>query len=432
MRMRPRLEIWLWLVMAAVLLACGGSETTPEAEAGPSVARVTATITAQTPQPLDTPETATAAPDCRGRIAFLARQSGAVDLYVVNADGSGLTNLTDDPATEQSPAWSPDGKRIAFIAMRDGRTDLYSISADGGSLVQLTDLPGREYAPSWSPDGKQILFASTVSNGSELFALNVDSGEVVQLTNTVMHKTEPTWAPDGAYLAFTQLDSWNQGDVFVMAADGSGVTNLTENPAHDCCPVWSPDSALGRGRIAFLSSRDDQGSGLLPRGRSGAYRLASLLVRADSGGDPPALSGIVQPLTTVLPEQPRDLYLMNADGSRLRNLTSGVGRESDPAWSPEGAPGGRPIAFVSDRDGNDEIYVMAVSDGTGTDDGALTRLTHDAGDDLHPAWSPDGACIAFLSRRDGAYGVYLVKPDGSGLWKLADGASLSRGPVWAP
>jgi TolB protein len=316
--------------------------------------------------------------------------------------------------------------------MRDGRTDLYLVYADGSGLVQLTDLPGREYAPSWSPDGKQVLFASTVTYGSELFTLNVDSGEVVQLTSTVLHKTELTWAPDGAFLAFTQLDSWNQGDIFVMAVDGSGMTNLTENPAHDCCPVWSPDSGLGKGRIAFMSSRSDQGSGLLSSGHSGAYRLASLLVRADRGSDPLALSGIVQPLTTVLPEQPRDVYLMDADGSGLRNLTSGPGRESDPAWSPDGAPGGRRIAFVSDRDGNEEIYVMAVPDGPATVGSGLTRLTYDPGDDLHPAWSPDGECIAFLSHRNGAYGIYLARPDGSGLWKLADSASLSRGPVWSP
>jgi TolB protein len=272
--------------------------------------------------------------------------------------------------------------------MRDGRTDLYSIDADGSGLVQLTDLPGQEYAPSWSPDG--------------------------------------------SFLAFTQLDSWNQGDVFVMAVDGSETMNLTENPAHDCCPVWSPDSALGRGHIAFLSSRRDQGSGLLPRAHSGAYRLASLLVQPDGAGDPPAQSGIVQPLTTVLPEPPQDIYLMNADGSGLRNLTSGAGRERDPAWSPEGAAGGRRLAFVSDRDGNDEIYVMAVSDEMDSAGSGLTRLTNDPGDDSHPAWSPDGECIAFLSHRDGAYGIYLVKPDGSGLRKLADSDSLSRGPVWSP
>ena len=432
MKRRSGLVFCACMLVTAVLLACGGSQKTPETEVGPIVAGVTATITAQAPQQLGTPETATAAPACRGRIAFLARPSGTVDIYVINADGSGLINLTDDPAMEQTPTWSPDGKRIAFAAMRDGRTDLYAISADGTGLSQLTNLPGREYAPSWSPDGKQILFASTVTYGSELFVLDVDSGEVVQLTSTVLHKTEPTWSPDGRFLAFTQLDSWNQGDVFVIAFDGSGMTNLTENPAHDCCPVWSPDSGLGEGRIAFLSSRSDQGSGLLPSGHSGAYRLASLLVRANRGGDPLALSGIVQPLTTVLPELPRDVYLMNADGSGLRNLTSGAGRESDPAWSPDGAPGGRRIAFASDRDGNDEIYVMTVSDGTATDGSGLTRLTNDPGDDVHPAWSPDGECIAFLSHREGAYGIYLVKPDGGGLRKLADSASLSRGPVWSP
>jgi TolB protein len=174
--------------------------------------------------------------------------------------------------------------------------------------------------------------------------------------------------------------------------------------------------------LAFLSSRSDEGAGLLPSGRNSAYLLASRLVQTDSGSSSLAASDRPRAFTTVMPERPRDIYLMNIDGSGLRNLTSGSGYEMDPAWSPSGDR----IAFVSDRDGNREIYAMN-SDGS-----EPTRLTDNPGDDRFPAWSPAGECIAFLLRSDNEYGIYLMNPDGSGLWKLADNTSRSQGPVWAP
>jgi TolB protein len=285
-------------------------------------------------------------------------------------------------------------------------------------LTKIVDLDGREYTPSWSPDGKQVLFAATMGYGSEVFVVDVASGELTQLTETVGHKTEPAWSPDGTRISFTQLDGFNQGDVWVMNADGSDKTNLTENPAHDCCAVWSPDGK----QLAFLSSRSDEGAGLLPSGRNGAYLLASRLVQTDSGSNSLAAADRPRALTTVMPERLRDIYLMNYDGSGLRNLTSGRGYESDPAWSPSGEH----IAFVSDRDGNREIYIIK-SDGS-----EPTRLTDDPGDDRFPAWSPAGKCIAFQLRSENDYGIYLMNPDGSGLWKLADSTSRSQGPVWSP
>jgi Tol biopolymer transport system component len=102
---------------------------------------------------------------------------------------------------------------------------------------------------------------------------------------------------------------------------------------------------------------------------------------------------------------------VKADGSGLRNLTpKPVGAAyADPAWSPDG----RKIAFVSDRDGNSEIYVMNAN-GSGQ-----RSLTRNPAYDADPAWSPDGRKIAFVSNRDGNYGVYVMNADGSGQRRLA-------------
>ena len=85
------------------------------------------------------------------RIAFESFREGNGDIYVMNADGSGLTRLTSDPALDSSPSWSPDGTRIAFESSREGNINIYVIDADGSNLARLTDDPAVDKDPVWSP-----------------------------------------------------------------------------------------------------------------------------------------------------------------------------------------------------------------------------------------------------------------------------------------
>lgn len=116
---------------------------------------------------------------------------------------------------------------------------------------------------------------------------------------------------------------------------------------------------------------------------------------------------------------------MDPDGLRLTNLTRGQkqkGRDSDPQWSPDGTR----LAFVSDRDGTNDIWLM------NTDGSGAKNLTRGAGDDLSPRWSPDGRRIAFTSSRDGDVEIYLMNADGAEQTNLtkADGDDLQ--PAWSP
>jgi len=303
-------------------------------------------------------------PDGR-RIAFLSRRDGNTEVYVVMADGSGQRRLTRNARFFATPTWSPDGRKIAYEGGRDGNNGVYIVTADGNWGWRLARDGG---APTWSP-GRRIAFVS----GRKVYVTNADGSEHRILTRAWPGRTPSlAWSPDGRKLAF--LRDGACGDfcfkLSVVNSDGSGLRDLTSKlgagkgpgagPASD--PAWSPD---GR-KIAF--------------------------VRLNAGPD----------------RSP--VYVVNADGSGLRNLTpKPVGVYANPAWSPDG----RKIAFVSERDGNSEVYVMNANGG------GQRRLTRHPASDADPAWSPDGRKIAFVSNRNGSYKVYVMNADGSGPRRLA-------------
>ena len=86
-----------------------------------------------------------------GQIAFVSRRDGDTEIYVMNADGTGQTRLTNNPARESDPAWSPDGTKIAFSSNRDGNDEIYVMDADGSGQTRLTNDAGTDSAPAWSP-----------------------------------------------------------------------------------------------------------------------------------------------------------------------------------------------------------------------------------------------------------------------------------------
>lgn len=185
-----------------------------------------------------------------------------------------LRRLTQDPAPDGSPSWSPDGRRIAFISKRESSNDLYVIDVDGGGLIRLTDDRGEERDPAWSPDGSRIAFVSSRDGNFEIYVIPApptgSSGgqedlsamlgpEVRRLTGHPASDFSPTWSPDGSRIAFEALrgDEWEIYTIEVDCEDQpepceTTVSNVTTNSAFDSSPAWSPDG----GAIAFMSFRE--------------------------------------------------------------------------------------------------------------------------------------------------------------------------------
>jgi TolB protein len=267
-----------------------------------------------------------------GWVAFYANPAGNPDIFIARADGSELTQLTDDPAFDDSPALSPDGSRIVFLSARDDpegsfpdlKYEIYLINRDGTDLQRLTETEVGEDHPAWSPDGEKILFDADYDGDGffEIYTIDLDGTDLTRLTDNDANDQFADWSPDGRQIAFTS-DRNGGWDIFIMDADGSNQQALTEGEDWALFPAWSPDGS----QIAY--------TGLAPNSRN------------------------------------TEVYVMNADSSEPRRLTDAPGFDENPAWSPDGTR----IVFQTDRDGNFMLYIMAVD---GQEQRPLFDLSSDA------------------------------------------------------
>src|SRR5215216_5192781 len=151
-------------------------------------------------------------PGPNGQIAFVSLTDGNDEIYVMNADGSDQTNLSNNDADDFNPSWSPDGEKIAFASDRDENAthEIYVMNADDGSgQIRLTNNDADDFNPSWSPDGEKIAFSGSRDNNEEsgsnfdIFVMNADDGSgQIRLTNNDADDSDLDWgtntsSPDG-------------------------------------------------------------------------------------------------------------------------------------------------------------------------------------------------------------------------------------------
>lgn len=128
-------------------------------------------------------------------IAFYTDRDGNFEIYRMNTDGTGQTNLTNNAASDQLPAWSPDGSKIAFGSNRDGNAEIYVMNADGTGQTRVTNNTTDDYEPAWSRDGNKIAFASERDGNEEIYVMNANGTAQTRLTNNTATDDGPDWSP---------------------------------------------------------------------------------------------------------------------------------------------------------------------------------------------------------------------------------------------
>jgi Tol biopolymer transport system component len=176
------------------------------------------------------------------------------DIYVMNANGTKVREVTFANSFDGDPAWGHSGK-IAFESMRTGNSDVWTVSPSGAGETNLTgSSKAFDGDPSWSPDGTKIAFTSERDNGDrEIYVMNADGSNQTRLTTSPGFDENPSWSPSGGQIAFDTNRDGNL-EVYAMNADGSSVHRVTNHPAIDAIPSYLPD-----GRIVFVSERIAKG-----------------------------------------------------------------------------------------------------------------------------------------------------------------------------
>jgi TolB protein len=310
----------------------------------------------------------------------MGAQQPAVETHLAN-----LRQLTNGGENAEA-YFSPDGTRLIFQKTQAPELpcdQIFTMKTDGSDVRRVSTGTGRTTCGYFYPDGKSIVFASThlrspecpprpgyergyvwpIYAGYDIFRANLDGSNLQRLTSTDGYDAEATIGPKGA-IVFTSVRDGDM-EIYSMNADGSGVRRLTNRPGPDGGPFFSRDGSqiVFRARMSAGEELADY-QGLL---KEGLWRPTSL-----------------------------EIFVMNADGSNLRQVTK-LGKAS---FAPYFTPNGKQIIFATnahDPKGRDfDLYLINV-DGTG-----LQRLTFNPTFDGFPMFSPDGKKLVFASNRNAA------------------------------
>lgn len=272
----------------------------------------------------------------KGTIGYNSNKDGDFEIYTMNADGSNPQNISNNIKFDYASCWSSNGETIYFYSNRDGNEEIYSIHSDGTNPINLTKNKAADRIPDISPNGKLLAFYSDRDNeNGEIYVMNIADKTTKRLTNNQFYEESPSFSNNSKKLLFTKeilevKDSVkaSNGDIYLLDLNTKKETRLTFKRGFDSGAKFSPDDK----KIAFYG-RDEI---------TGNY----------------------------------DIFIMNSDGTDIKNLTNDKLQDFSPVWSPDG----NWLAFTRGNSENYDIWIINVQTKE------LRRLTTQPKRDETPFW----------------------------------------------
>jgi Tol biopolymer transport system component len=405
-------------------------------------------------------------PDGR-RIAASASNFGVADVLVINADGTGLTRVTESEGLEAPVVWHRDGDRLSYFATTDRTVESFVVRvstgerrplvpaetvpyfgalAPDGSHVIYQRLDGGKftiwYADSlgegrrplttegfedlgvyffWSPDSKEIVYRSRRTGTYDIWVAPVDGSAARQLTRDVRNDIAAAWSPDGQWVAFLS-DRGRQTDLWVVPAAGGEEIRVTDDVAEELNTiVWVPGTA----QLTYVVNSDAREvvQRVIASGASTVLVADTVGVRANIKLSP---DGTLVAYRIASGGSAGELVVTPVAGGAARTLVSNGASIANPRWSPDGSR----IAYQSNRTGSSDLYIVDVASG-------VSRAVAEwpTSGEFTLSWEGDGRTLLFVSERDSRYGdVWRVPATGgepTRVTKLGNVDQLQTGAGFA-
>lgn len=284
-----------------------------------------------------------------GKIAFARSDQSTRGISVINANGTGELNITNNSTSDELPAWSPDGSKLAFTRGDGGdhNSDIFVMNGDGTGTTRITNGPLENVIPGWSPDATQLTFTSGDCSGAglapDVYVMDATGANRRRLTNNLVVDGFSDWSPGGSTIAFVRGSSGNcdtaeeQADIFAMNPDGSNQRVLANNSDGESRPAYSPDGS----KIAYFrgSASSNLSTALFVMNADGTAqtKISPNLDIGDNGKPTWSPDGTKIAFAASLFGQfnqsgPSQIFVINADGTGLAQITDGILTRSDPTW----------------------------------------------------------------------------------------------------
>lgn len=351
------------------------------------------------------------------------------NIYLKQADGESILQLTDKPGRAITPAWSPDGRYLAYAQKpQDGNVEnnfLYIIPAFGGAERKIYEAPDL-VGVAWSPDSKTLSFAARkdANTPHNIYTISIETGEVRQLTfSDADDNTSTNFSPDGKHISFRRKKNKSEEIFIVSTADGAERQITRLNAGISGRADWTTDGA----NLIF-------GSNL-----TGVYRLWKISV---DGGEPSLVEGVGEPsLDPSISDDGKRLVYTRFDVDYNVWRVPLENNKGDAAWaekivssyrtdrSPSVSPDGGRIAFVSNQNGAARQIWLADADGA--NQRQMTFLP-DGSSIARALWSPDGRRIVFdATAPGGESAIYTLDAESGAVQKIVDSPVDAVAPAFS-